>query len=72
MQVIKRTMRTISPKAFASLGIENLAYVKRSAVRGTAKFTAYAADGSLLMEFADRAIAEVALRRHDLEPMSVH
>jgi hypothetical protein len=49
MQVMKRTMRTISPKAFASLGIENLAYVKRSIVRGTAKFTAYAADGSLLM-----------------------
>jgi len=72
MQVTKRTMRTISPKAFASLGIEHLAYVKRSVACGGTRFTAFAADGSPLMEFADRAIADAALRQHDLEPLSVH
>ena len=72
MQVTKRTMRTISPRAFASLGIENLAYVKPSAACGRTKFTAFAADGSLLMEFADRTVADAALRQHDLEPLSVH
>jgi hypothetical protein len=72
MQLTKRTVRAISPKAFASLGIENLAYLKRNVVRGEARFAAHAADGSLLMEFADRPIAEAALRQHDLEPLSVH
>jgi hypothetical protein len=64
--------RAISTEAFASLGAQNLAYVKRIVVGGEEMFAVHAADGSPLSQFADRALAEAALRQHDLEPLSVH
>jgi hypothetical protein len=62
----------MSTEAFASLGRQSLAYVKRVVVRSEELFAVHAADGSLLSRFADRALAEAALRQHDLMPMSVH
>jgi hypothetical protein len=62
----------MSAKAFASLGAQKLAYVKRIVVRGAEVFAVHAADGSHLSEFANRMLAEAALRQHDLEPLSVH
>jgi hypothetical protein len=64
--------RALSGEAFARLGAQHLAYVKRIVVRGEACFAVHAADGSLLHQFADRALAEAALRQHDLEPLSLH
>jgi hypothetical protein len=62
----------MSAKAFASFGAQNLAYVKRVVVGGAEVFAVHAADGSHLSEFANRMLANAALRQHDLEPLSVH
>jgi hypothetical protein len=64
--------RALSLQAFAELGAQHLAYVKRIVVGGEAVFAAHAANGSLLHQFAERALADAVLRQHDLEPLSVH
>ena len=64
--------RGMSAKAFANLGRQSFAYVKRIVVRGEVSFAVHAADGSHLSQFDDRALAEAALRQHDLVPLSVH
>jgi hypothetical protein len=65
-------IRAMSPAAFAGLGAQSLAYVKRVTVRGEEVFAVHAADGSPLHRFSDRALAEAVLRQHDLVPLSVH
>ncbi len=66
------TLRQLSPQAFAALGIEALAYVRRVDRDGQPGFAIHAADGTVLTVVADRAIAFATVRQHDLEPMSVH
>ncbi len=65
-------MRLISPKEFALLGVEDVAYVKRVIVNGVAGFAIHAADGTEMAVLADRDLAFATLRQHDLEPVSVH
>jgi hypothetical protein len=62
----------MSAKAFASLGAQKLAYVKRIVVGGAEVVAVHAADGSHLSAFADRWLAEAALRQHDFELLSVY
>jgi hypothetical protein len=65
-------LRQLTPQAFAALGIEALAYVRKVEVDGQAGFSIHAADGTALTVVTDRAIAFATVRQHDLEPMSVH
>lgn len=59
-------------QAFAQLGIETVAYVKRVARRGESMYVIYAADGTEIVQCDARAAALELLREHDLEPVNVH
>lgn len=65
-------LRLISPKEFALLGVEDVAYVKRVIVNGAAAYAIHAADGTEMAVLTDRDLAFATLRQHDLEPLSVH
>ena len=54
------------------LGAQDIAYIKSTVHEGRAAFAICAADGAELAVVADRDIAFVVARQHDLEPLSVH
>jgi hypothetical protein len=65
-------LRHITPKEFAVLGMQDLAYIKRIAVDEGSAFAIHAADGTQVALLPDREIAFATVRQHDLEPVSVH
>jgi hypothetical protein len=65
-------LRQISAKDFASLGLQDLAYIRRITVADGIAFAIYAADGTQVAVLPDRDIAFATVRQHDLEPLSVH
>jgi hypothetical protein len=65
-------LRLISPKEFALLGVQDVAYVKHVTVNGTVSFAIHAADGTEIAILPDRKVAFATLKQHDLEPVSVH
>jgi len=62
----------LSPEALASLGMPDLAYVKRIEIEGDSAYAVHAADGSPLAVLANRDLAFAAARQNELEPVSVH
>jgi hypothetical protein len=62
----------LAAQDFRVLGLEHLAYVKQVTVDGQTAFAVHAADGTEIAVMAERAVAEAAVRQHDLEPLSVH
>ena len=65
-------LRHISPKEFALLGMQDLAYIKRVTLNGAAAFAVFAADGTQVAALPSRELAYATVRQHDLEPVSVH
>jgi hypothetical protein len=65
-------LRHISPKEFALLGMQDLAYIKRIMLNGADAFAVFAADGTQVAALPSRELADAAVRQHDLEPVSVH
>jgi len=65
-------IRQMSTREPALFGMQDIAYVKRAIVNDVPGYTAHAADGTQIAAFADRELAFATLRRHDLEPLSVH
>jgi hypothetical protein len=65
-------LRHITPKEFALLGMQDIAYIKRVALEQGSGFAIYAADGTQVAVLADRELAFATVRQHDLEPVSVH
>jgi hypothetical protein len=68
---VQERMR-LTPKEFAHLGVDDIAYVKPVIVNEKPAFAVHAADGTPMGVMEDRDTAFAALRQHDLEPMSVH
>jgi hypothetical protein len=64
--------RPLSSQDFASFGVDLMAYVKPVSVDGAPGFSIHAADGTPLTVVAGRANAFAAVRRHEMEPVSVH
>jgi hypothetical protein len=64
--------KPISPRDFAALGLEHIAYVKPILVEGARAFAVHAADGTQIAVLASREVAAAAVQQHDLEPVSVH
>ncbi|MBF0561237.1 MAG: DUF1150 family protein [Alphaproteobacteria bacterium] len=62
----------LSPKDFAAFGIDIFAYVKPVTVDGSPGYAIHAADGTQLTVVPGRANAFATVRRHELEPVSVH
>ena len=65
-------LRHITPKEFALIGMQDVAYVKGVTVNDDRAFAIHAADGTELAVVPDRDTAFATLRQHDLEPVSVH
>ena len=65
-------LRHITPKEFALLGMQDLAYIKRVTVNDDTAFAIFAADGTQVALLPDREVAVATVRQHELEPVSVH
>ena len=65
-------LRHITPKEFALLGMQDVAYIKRVTMEEGSAFAIHAADGTQVALLPEREIALATVRQHDLEPLSVH
>jgi len=65
-------LKQITPKEFALLGMNDVAYVKRIAVNDALAFAIFSADGTQLAVAPDRDLAFATIRQHELEPLSLH
>ncbi len=65
-------IRQITPQGLGGLGVSNLAYVKPVEADGQRVFAVHAADGTEIAVMPSREVAFAMIRRHDLEPVSVH
>ncbi len=65
-------IRHMSTKELALFGMQDIAYVKRAIGDGELGYTVHAADGTQIAVFANRELARVTVRHHDLELLSVH
>lgn len=66
------TIRQITPRDLAALGLSHVAYVKPVTVEGRTAYSIHAADGTEMAVMSDRDVAMSAIRVHNLEPLSVH
>ena len=65
-------LRAISTQDLAALGLQDVAYVKPVVVEGKAAYAVHAADGTPIAVLSNRDVAFIAVRQHELEPVSVH
>ncbi|HTS93876.1 MAG TPA: DUF1150 family protein [Stellaceae bacterium] len=71
MTTIER-LKQITPKEFALLGVNDVAYVKRVIVNDEVAFAIHSADGTQVAVMPDREVAFATIRQHELEPVSLH
>jgi hypothetical protein len=65
-------LKQISPKEFAYWGLQDMAYIRRVTVNDQPAYSIHAADGTPMGVMQRFDVAQVAVRQHDLEPLSVH
>jgi hypothetical protein len=65
-------LRQITPKEFASLGLEDVAYIKPVSINDGKAFAIHTADGTPVAVVPDLAVAVATVRQHEMEPLSVH
>ena len=66
------TQSQLTTQDLMTLGMNHLAYLKPVEVEGEPFFAAHAADGSQMALFRSRELAELKLRQHDMELLSLH
>ena len=72
MNQIDQKLRQISAQEFALLGMQDVAYIRRVVVNDEAGFAIHAADGTEVAILPSRDLDFATVRKHDLEPVSVH
>ena len=65
-------LKHITPKEFALLGMNDVAYVKRVIVNDEVGYAIHSADGTQVAVMPDLEVAYAAIRQHELEPVSLH
>lgn len=70
--LINHRPEQLSAQDFASLGLNDLAFIKPVTVDGRQIFAIHAADGTAMALVEDMDIAEAAVRQYELEPLAVH
>jgi hypothetical protein len=65
-------VRSITAQDLALLGLQDLAYLRALTFDGAEGFGIFAADGTQVAFAPTRVLAELAVREHNLEPVSVH
>ena len=68
----KTSFIELSPRDFAALGVDKLAYVKQIAQDGELRFEVHAADGTAVALLESWEVAYAAVRENGLVPVSVH
>jgi hypothetical protein len=63
---------TFTPREFAVLGLQDVAYVKLVIINEAPAFAVCAADGTQFAVVGSYEVALATIRQHDLEPLSVH
>ncbi|GAB4227222.1 MAG: hypothetical protein Tsb0032_33720 [Kiloniellaceae bacterium] len=66
------TFTELSSQDFLLLGINDVAYVKKSRQDDKDVFVIHSADGAEITALPDREVAFAAVRQNGLEPLSVH
>jgi len=69
---IAEKLRQITPQDFATMGMQQIAYVRPAVVNGVTAFTIHAADGTQIGMAPNRDVAFAAVVQHELEPVSLH
>lgn len=72
MHITLSPSQPLSSQDFAAFGVDLMAYVKPVSVDGNPGFAIHAADGTQLTVVVGRANAFATVRRHEMEPVSVH
>lgn len=67
----KQDLKTISFQDFLSLGIQDVAYVKKVSVGDKTSYAIHAADGTPLLVMDTLNAALIAVRHNDLEPVTL-
>ncbi len=62
----------LTSDAFAALGLNEVAYVRRATVDGQTGYAAFGADGTPLFMAPSRDVALAAVTEDGLEPVSTH
>jgi hypothetical protein len=69
-------LRALSPEAFAALGQQGIAYVRRTEEAGeqgpASIYAIHAAGGERIGAAPSRDLAFAAIRQHGLEPLDAH
>jgi hypothetical protein len=65
-------VRKMSAQDLSALGLQDMAYVRATRFEGAEGYGIFAADGTQVAFAPDRALADQAVREHNLEPVSVH
>ncbi len=65
-------VHSMSPAAFAALGMEQIAYIKPIVVDGQPGFAIHTANGQQVAIMPNRDLAMAAVRQNDLAPLLVH
>ncbi len=68
---IAEKLREMSPQDFAMVGMEQLAYIKPTVVKGVAGYSIHAADGTQIGMAPSWDIAFAAVKQHELEPVAL-
>jgi hypothetical protein len=66
------SLRTLSRRALAEYGNDDIAYIKESLIEGAPVFAVHSADGTELATFEERDIAIAVAIQNELVPVSVH
>jgi len=72
MFMTANTLRTLSVRDFARLGVADVAYLRPVVLNGAAAFAIHAADGTPIGAAPSVQLAAAAIRQHEMEPMLVH
>jgi hypothetical protein len=72
MMQTNEQMREMTTNDLATLGMQDIAYVKPVVVDGNSGYAIHAADGTQMALISDRDIAFAVVRQNELEPVSVH
>ena len=70
--VNKDTWELIPEEEFASLGIDDMAYVKLKNTIGKNMYSIHTADGSEVSVVEGREVAFATITQNELNPLSVH
>lgn len=57
---------------FQRLGLNQMAYVKETEIDHEVRYVVHTADGTAVTAFPSAALARMAIREHELEPVSIH